>query len=131
MSGTRVLMSKMQDLGAWQDWARLREFLARQLTGGRLSMALGAGVSVPFGLPGWGDLTDRAYKICGEVRPANLSLPHAAERLLTKHCGNDELEFARLIRKGLYDGVDLSMVALRKRDLLAAIGCADNGLESG
>lgn len=77
---------------------------------------------VPFGLPNWTVLVDRAFESVGEPRPVGLSEPLAAERLLIDHCGRDELKFARLVRKALYDKVDLSMSALRRQELLAAIG---------
>ena len=121
MTISRAHLSKMQDRGAWEDWGRLVKFLAHQLTCGRLSLALGAGVSTPFGLPNWTALIDRAFVRCGQSRPAGLSDPVAAEKLFDDCCSGDEVKFAELIRIELYDKVDLSMSALRERELLSAI----------
>jgi hypothetical protein len=120
----------MQDEGAWADWQRLRDYLAVQLTGGRLALVLGAGISIPIGLPSWSDLVNRAFAKTGLTRSLQQTDQVAAETLFA-HVGNDETAFAELIRGVLYDGIDLSMTSLRNRDLLAALGALTMGSNRG
>lgn len=114
-------LSKMQDIGAWRNVARLREFLAEQLSGGRLALVLGAGLLHGFGLPDWDLLTEKAFGEKRAPRPPGVDNETAADTLLRKHCGDNEMDFAQTVRAALYHGVDLSMDALRKRDILAAV----------
>lgn len=115
-------LSKMQDIGAWKSSGRLQEFLAQQLSAGRLALVLGAGVLHGFGLPDWDQLTERAFAAKGVSRPSGVDNETAADTLLARHCNNDDMDFARTISEALYGGVDLSMNGLRRRDILAAIG---------
>jgi hypothetical protein len=122
MTSASVEMSSMQDYRAWENWNRLREFLAHQLCGGRLALVLGAGLLHGFGLPDWDELTTRIFALKAATRPTGVDNEMAADTFLIDQCREDDLEFARLVRQALYDGVDLSMDALRRRDILAAIG---------
>ena len=56
---------------AYDDWDQLCDLLASAVSQGRLVPVLGAGVSMPFGLPSWPALLDRLYANVHESRPAS------------------------------------------------------------
>lgn len=114
-------MSRMHDHASFENQNTLKEFLAEQLVNGRLSLALGAGASMGFGLPNWDNLIADAFAKRGLTKPTALTNEHAADALLAA-CGNDDLRFASLISEVLYSGIDLSMVKLKQKELLAALG---------
>jgi hypothetical protein len=116
-----VILSAMRDRSYYEDSSKLKKFLARQLLGGRLALSLGAGASIGFKLPNWDLLVDRCLRNAGLVRRADRSNESLAEEVLLA-LGNDELRFAQAVRVALYEGMDLSIKALRENELLSAIG---------
>lgn len=116
---SKVVM-KTQD--EWDDERKLIGYLSAQLQSGRLGMALGAGVSKPFGLPDWHELVARMFKLKGEPQPTNGSAMQLAEFLRTKACGGDAAKFKELVDQSLYENADTSFDALRKNDTIASIG---------
>lgn len=118
----KAMLSAMSDAARWEDEDSLKNFLAEQLYYGRLSLVLGAGASIGFGFPNWDDLVTRAFVIAGVTYPSGKNNEDAAEDLLTGYCQNDDILFANLIRRALYQGCDISLAHIRQNDLLAAIG---------
>lgn len=119
MSTGKHIFSSMADPLAWDD---PRDFLARQLFFGRLTLVLGAGVSFGFGLPGWSELNERTASVTRCSVPIGLTGEEAADLILTKGFGGDELKFAEAVRTALYQGYDRSIDKLTSNRLLAAIG---------
>jgi NAD-dependent SIR2 family protein deacetylase len=100
---------------------KLREYLADQLLAGRLALILGAGVSVPFGLPQWPALVTSLYATKSAAPPANQSVERQAEVFRLTHFQNDRPGFLAAVRAAMYSGADTSFAALRKNETLAAI----------
>lgn len=96
--------------------------LAQELNRGTLTLVLGAGVSVAYGLPNWDTLVARLCQIMKHRRRAGESNEALAEAIRTEKCGGDRARFAESVRKALFYEFDMSMVELRRKDLLAAIG---------
>ncbi len=107
----------------WEDRELRRGYLASQLCRGRLTLVLGAGVSIPFGLPGWSDLVRALFARVGEPLP---SIEHTAEDLAEylrhRQFENDWPGFIRLVHDALYDGVNADLIRLRSHPMLSAIG---------
>jgi SIR2-like domain len=117
--GDSHVFSPLVNPALWED---PRDILARQLSLGRLLLVLGAGVSVGFGLPQWDDLIARTAATTHCTLPAGQSSEDAAEFILHRACGSDELKFASSVRTALYQTYDSSIEQLTKNRLLAAIG---------
>lgn len=100
----------------------LRQYLATQLSRGRLSMLIGAGVSTAFGLPDWRGLLERLFGNRGEVPPQRYSLTRQAEHYRDKFHQGDDVGFIKSVHDALYHGVDASFEKLRTSKTLAAIG---------
>src|SRR5258705_5506400 len=115
-------LNVMRSAPAWEDQTTLKRFCATQLFTGRLSLVLGAGVSMGCDLPDWKTLVDRCFEDLKLPRPANMNDEVAAEFLLTDSCGDDERRFADLVHGALYRGYALTGIALSKVDLVAALG---------
>jgi hypothetical protein len=118
----RENISVMMDRSRYEDENSLKEFLAGQLYKGRLSIVLGAGASIGFGLPDWDKLVKRAFDIVSAVRPGGITNEEAAEILLSSKCQKNEIQFAKLIHEALYQDFDVSFDSIRKNDLLSSIG---------
>lgn len=104
---------------SWGNRDLVQEFLATQLLHGRLALVLGAGVSVPFGLPNWDTLIERMYQSKGASRDSSMTLPLQAEVFRLTHC-KDWTDYLHTVSKALYEGVNIDFWTLKP--LLAAIG---------
>jgi hypothetical protein len=117
-----VALKEMRKASAWEDPTTLKRFCASQLLAGRLSIVLGAGVSMACGLPDWATLVNRCFAHASTPRPANLTEELAAEFLLTESCSNNEQQFSRLVHKALYEAYSSTGIQLSKVDMVAALG---------
>jgi hypothetical protein len=98
-----------------------RDFLASQLTRGRLALVLGAGVSVGFGLPNWPILLARLAVRLGIARPKDSGDEAFAEKLW-RATGKDDDIFAEHVSAALYSDYRGSSDELASDRLLASIG---------
>jgi len=114
-------ITRMADPGAFDNPETVKSFLAQQLSRSRLTLVLGAGVSMGFGLPNWDVLTQSLVDDSGYVLKPGLSNEDTGDGLL-KHCGNDEVLFAEKIRKALYADAHFAMQDLVGTPLLVALG---------
>jgi SIR2-like protein len=112
---------------------RAAEFLAQSLGDGTLVLFLGAGASSGVGLPDWQSLIESLQKEVGLSNAGITSNPdalqRAADEVRRKFKGNDK-EFAGLVKKVLYSGVNLSDEILRN-PLLIALGALMTGSRRG
>jgi len=116
-------MANMNVAASWSDLDNLADHLGAELSKGRLALFLGAGLSMGFKLPNWESLVARLYAKIGETPPAsgdNLLLKVATFKLA--HFRNNDAGFSKLVNECLYAGGDFSFDALRRNDLVAAIG---------
>lgn len=115
---TRVIMPQSH---LWEDSAMLADYLAKQLNIGCLAMVVGAGISVPFGLPDWPTLISRLFKSKGatprfEKRPEIL-----AEEFKLTYFRDDAYGYLDAVSGALYEGVKIDFETLRHSHTLAAI----------
>lgn len=105
---------------SWEKRDILQEFLAAQLLKGRIALVLGAGISVPFGLPAWATLITRMYEGVGVDPEASMTLPRQAEVFRVTHCRGDRDLYMASIKKALYQDVKVDFWT--QQSLLVAIG---------
>ena len=101
---------------------KLLGFLAGQLRQGRLALFLGAGISVPFGLPGWPELLKKMFAAEKSTPDKSARVEKQAEAFRAKYYPTDHLGYAKAIHDSLYAGVNTGFDALRQNATLAAIG---------
>lgn len=112
----------MESTDDWRVTEKVQAFLGGQLFKRRISLMIGAGVSLGFGLPGWTDLISSAYSMAQVTKDPRHTDLTAPEVLYRGHFNGDRLAFAEHIRNVLYDkSVDLEKI-LRGNELLASIG---------
>jgi hypothetical protein len=108
----------------------LLDLLADQLTAGRLALFLGAGVTMELekqddgvwmGLPNWPTLIDRLYEAKGSTRPTEMGLLKAAQEFRQKYT-TTQTQYLADVKAALYKGLDLNFSAVRRNDLLGALG---------
>lgn len=115
-------MAQMTTIDDFRDEITLQRYLARQLRNGRLSLVLGAGLSVPFGLPDWETLVKNLFELKGSTPPAGETLERSVEYFKRTHYPTDGAGFIAALHKALYKGVSVDFAALRSNLTLAAIG---------
>jgi hypothetical protein len=116
-----VGLSIMRDADSWVTPDVIDNFLATQLDRGALAIVLGAGVSMPFGLPSWSELVARVGARVAVTATPTDGLDEQAETIFNASA-KSPLDFAETIRECLYAGVDSSFGALLQSKLLAALG---------
>ncbi len=115
---TDVLMTLPE---SFQDLELLQGYLAQQLRRGRLALVLGAGVSVPFGLPGWEKLVQRMYDAERvSVDPA-AKPEQQASALRTNRFARNPTGFVDLVRRSLYQDARTDRWTLHTNPSLSAI----------
>lgn len=116
----------------FEDDSSLCSYLARQLVRGRLAIVLGAGISVPFGLPGWQRLIERMFEEKGTSVPTgNYSLESLAEHFRRQYYPSDAPGFIGAIHRSLYRGVSSDFSLLRANATLASVGALVMGSRRG
>ncbi|MEW8353503.1 MAG: SIR2 family protein [Candidatus Thiodiazotropha sp.] len=105
----------------YEDKPNIQKWLASSLSGGRLRLILGAGVSAACGLPDWKDLV-KNIAAKKNVTPIGDNDPERSSWLLRKTFNNDRHEFAIAVQEALYDGYDYSLASLTTKRLLLALG---------
>jgi hypothetical protein len=111
----------MRDVESFKNDDILTSFLAQQLDQGALAIVLGAGISIPLGLPSWPDLLQKLADKLTKALATGLGPDEQAEALFHAS-GLTALEFAEQVRALLYQGVDRSFSGLLNSHLLAALG---------
>ncbi|MBV9759313.1 MAG: SIR2 family protein [Acidobacteriaceae bacterium] len=110
-----------------RDFARpekVQELLAKQLLAGRLSVFLGAGISIPMGLPDWRELLRRAFHKAGSSLGRRRNYQKAADELLNGPCKGNKKDFRKLISEALYKGrkgFSFDYATLRANSTLSAL----------
>ena len=115
-------MPRQMTMTDFEDRGTLIKYLAEQLTGGRLALVLGAGVSSYFGLPKWDDLLERLYARRGITRDPNLDLKRQAQFFKNEFFKNDKKGFIATVREELYHGISIDFESMRRYPTLGAIG---------
>ncbi len=115
---SKVNMACHDDFNARQ---QLIDYLAYQLVHGRLALVLGAGISVPFGLPDWERLIKQLFDN-KSVSPPSGPPEWQVEYFRVKYYKADSRGFVDAIHKVLYDHVKADFSTLRGNGTLTAIG---------
>lgn len=107
----------------WDDEENVIQFLAEQLTKGRLALFLGAGISQFYGLPAWRSLIDRLSALHGEKPTQDgEDLVRRAGHIRAEYYSKQNKEFLNIVHKLLYTDITLDYKLIRSNELLSAIG---------
>ena len=96
-----AMISEMVQPHMWDNENSLIDLLSYSLNVGRLSLALGSGVSVPFGLPSWSLLVSRLYMNENEDIP-NENTEVQSPLTLSAHLGSVPNPQPELLHPGLH-----------------------------
>ena len=113
----RVRMPSVDD---FENDSTLLNFLSDQLLGGNLTILLGAGISVYFGLPSWRELIERLFASKRSTVP-NIDQKRQAEYFRNKFYPDDKLGFLNAVKSALYQDVKADFDVMRGHTTLAAI----------
>jgi hypothetical protein len=115
---TSVVMPTRDD---FSDEPTLIRYMASQLVRGRLALVLGAGISMPFGLPSWEILIERLFE--GKEKPdGDFSLQVLAEYYRRTFHDDDYEGYINAIHRALYKDCEVSLNAMRTNPTLSAVG---------
>lgn len=113
----------MDDRSHFLNESRLVEFLASQLRQGRLALFIGAGISVPLGLPAWEMLLQRLFKSKRMKPDPKDTLEKQAEVFRSKFYASDHLGYVAAIHNALYkQPFKVGFEEMRSNATLAGIG---------
>jgi hypothetical protein len=132
LSSHALLLNK--DL--WTDHNALVRFLGAQMVAGRLALVLGAGISIPFGLPNWSALLQELRKVLRtdpllsdnqnikDDSPFDLDLKRHAEdlRIIYEDSGGTTKGFLDHVSSALYGNHRITPETLLENRTLAALG---------
>jgi hypothetical protein len=118
---------------SFADRELLQQYLADQLLRGRLALVLGAGVSQPFGLPGWQTLVDRLFAETSITPPAGQRPERQADYLRAQFYKRNSAGFLDAVHRALYADTTIDRWTLHGTRSLAALGtivmaCARHGV---
>jgi hypothetical protein len=120
----------------WTDDNELVRFLGSQMVSGRLALVLGAGISMPFGLPNWPALLQELRKVLRkdpllvanpsvkDDPPPDCDLKREAEdlRLIYEESGGTTNGFLDHVSSALYSSHRITVESLLENRTLAALG---------
>jgi hypothetical protein len=120
----------------WVDDTALVRFLGNQMVAGRLALVLGAGISMPFGLPNWPTLLQELRKVLKtdpllkgnpnlkDDPPPNWDLKRLAEdlRIIYEESGGTTQGFLDHVSSALYSNHRIKVETLLENRTLAALG---------
>jgi hypothetical protein len=114
--------------------AEITRLLSQFLNNGHLALLLGGGVSVALGFPGWNELVT---SISDEIIPGHMDagkkysgieLKEAIQAVKTKI--NNPTKYLEIVKKHLYNGVELDF-SIAKKELLIALSSLIVGRNRG
>ncbi len=116
----------LTNVASWDQDELVLGHCARMLRRGQFVIVLGAGASIAFGLPNWGELVDRvAIAVARELDcdPIAHSDPVLRSHLiLQRQLNMDELELSRYVGEALYPDNPHSLGKLNDIPLISALG---------
>jgi hypothetical protein len=114
----------------YEDPSNAVTYLAEHLTLGTLALIIGAGASMPLGLPSWEDLIDTCLLKEGLGPRRSIDMELEASRL-AKHCTKAKLDIRDVVETGLYARGRLTLSQLTTSSRLGAFGALLMGSRRG
>jgi hypothetical protein len=118
---TKPLTYGMNLRSHWENDKKLFQFLASLLKYGKISIVLGSGISVDFGLPDWDTFVKQLYDTKKEPLPTKGRPERLVENFRRKH-GKDHLQFMEYVQEALYLNSRIDFNALKELSTVSAIG---------
>lgn len=115
-------MTDMNMPDRWMNEGNLVEHLSGQLLQGRLGLFLGAGVSIPFGLPSWQELVRSVAEEAGDTNLAENFDPIKKAGAIKIKYFSESKDFNAAVSRALYRGRTLDFAEISQNKMLQAIG---------